>query len=49
MITITEERYEKFVKAEHACEVIKKYIADETYINTTLIKLVLDMLESEDK
>ena len=49
MITITMERYEELVKAEHACEIIKKYIGDDTYISTTLMQVILGLMESEEK
>lgn len=42
---ITNERYEELIKAEHACEIIRKYVADDTYISTKVIHIVLGIDE----
>lgn len=49
MNAITLERYNKLVKAEHTCEIIKRYITDERYISTEVLKVILDMKEKEVK
>ncbi len=49
MNAITLERYNELVKAEHTCEIIKRYISDEKYISTEVLKVILNMKESEEK
>lgn len=46
MNTITQERYEELIKAEHSLEIIKRYIAGEDFISTAVLKKILDMKEN---
>lgn len=48
MNAITLERYNELVKAEHTCEIIKRYITDEKYINKEVLKVILDMKEKDE-
>lgn len=42
-VTITIEKYEELVKAAAAIEIIKKWVANDKYLNRNDLKLILGM------
>ena len=40
-IKITMDRYEELIVAEHVCEIIQRYLAEDHYINVSDLKKIL--------